>query len=117
MYANSDTADDKSVDYLELEENNLYASGYLLVMEGDERQLLRDPLVWIGSLEDSYHTLTDRDRLDTLAWEYYNQFVSDASKYWWVIADANNILNPLDLADLVGKQLLIPNILNVRLSL
>lgn len=117
MYANSDTADDKSGEYLELEENNLYAAGYLLIMEGDEQQLLRDPLQWTGSLEDRYHVLTDRDRLDTLAYDYYNDFVADASKYWWVIADANAILNPLDLTDLVGRQLLIPNILNVRLSL
>jgi hypothetical protein len=42
------------------------------------------------------------DRLDTLAYKYYNK-----SSYWWIIARANNIGNG-DFVVPIGKQLRIP---------
>ena len=52
--------------------------------------------------DDIYVATETGDRLDTLAYEYYN----DAS-LWWIIATANNIHNaPFGLAD--GTILRIP---------
>lgn len=50
---------------------------------------------------DQYHTVADYDRIDLLAYKYYG----DCS-YWWIIAEANDISNPLHLE--TGKRLRIP---------
>lgn len=101
-----------------LRENNLYRNGVLIEFEGtDEVLLSRDLLDIEGTLQDSYHTVLESDRLDLIAYKYYKNKVSDSSKYWWVIADANAIYNPLDLSELVGEEILIPNILNTKLKI
>lgn len=103
---------------LELRDNNLYVNGYINNYPSDgELELLR-PLLIIEPTElDEWHTVVDNDELTRLAWRYYKGRVTDASKYWWVIADANNIYNPLDLTELVGTKILIPDILRIRLQL
>lgn len=101
---------------MELRDNNLYVNGEIIVfLEDGEEILTRELLVIEPKVEDKYHTVVDNDYLDKLADEYYSDFVSDASKYWWVIADANNIYDPTDISDLVGTDILIPDILRVRL--
>lgn len=53
--------------------------------------------------DDVYVATETGDRLDTLAYQYYND-----SSYWWVIASANNIHTaPLGLKE--GTILRIPN--------
>lgn len=102
---------------LGLRGNNLYAAGYLIEFNTSEGLLLRDKVVVDGSIEDQYYVVQLEDRLDLLAWKFYGNIVDDASKYWWLLADANNIHNPLDLSEFVGKSILIPNILNAQLLL
>lgn len=52
--------------------------------------------------DDIYVATETGDRLDTLAYQYYNN-----SSYWWIIASANNIHNaPFGLKD--GTILRIP---------
>ena len=51
---------------------------------------------------DDFHTLIEGERLDQVAWRYYKD-----SRLWWVIAEANGILNPLNLK--AGKRLRIPS--------
>ena len=98
--------------------NNLYRNGSIITFNNtDELLLIRDKLDITGTLKDEYHTVVDGDRLDKLAYEKYNRFVEDSSKYWWVIADANNIDNPLDLTEIIGSELLIPNILDILLKI
>jgi len=53
-------------------------------------------------IDDIYIIGQVGDRLDTLAYKYYNR-----SSYWWIIARANNIGNG-DLVVPIGKQLRIP---------
>jgi len=101
---------------IELRDNNLFVNGWLLDFGGDEQILIRDNLVIRPRNEDRYHIVVDEDRLDVLAWKYYSNVVEDSSKYWWVIADANDIFNPLDLRDFVGKEILIPDLPRVRLQ-
>lgn len=101
---------------IELRENNLYADGQIIVFDEGDEMLERIPLEIESSEEDKWHTVVAGDRLDLLAYKYWNKFIPDASKYWWVIADANQdvIDNPLDLTELVGTDLFIPDILRVR---
>lgn len=51
-----------------------------------------------------YHIVTDSEanRLDKIAQKYYND-----STYWWLIAIANNIINPFILT--AGTTIKIPN--------
>lgn len=106
------------VDPIILRDNNLYAGGYVNVYDADnEAELLRDILVIDGKEEDIWHTVTYGDSLWKLAWKYYSLYVSDSSKLWFVIADANDIYDPMDLSEFIGRDILIPNYLRVRLLL
>lgn len=97
--------------------NNTYRNGEVAVFKDNEGLLVREPLSFEGRTKDQYHVVKKNDRLDLLAWNFYKKTVQDASKFWWIIADANEIENPLDISDLVGKSILIPNILDVLLKL
>lgn len=97
--------------------NNLYRNGAILLFDNGEGLLVREPLELTGSSEDLYHRVVYNDRLDLLAHKFYSGTMDDASKFWWVIADANNIENPLDLSEFVGKEILVPNILNTLLKI
>ncbi len=53
---------------------------------------------------DQFHQVTEADskRIELIAWRYYQDV-----RLWWVIADENKILNPLELQ--VGSILRIPS--------
>lgn len=57
------------------------------------------------SEEDTYITvdMTRENRLDMISYEYYN-----TPRFWWVIAIANDILDPFDVP--IGTQLRIPTL-------
>lgn len=93
--------------------NNLYRNGRLIDLGGDELMLYRDKLEIKPGEQDKYYTVSTEENLTLIAYKNYRGIVADPSKYWWVIADANNIYDPMDLADYVGEQILIPNILNI----
>lgn len=97
--------------------NNVYRNGSILLFDEGDGMLVRDTIDFVGGGEDMYHTVKQADRIDLLAYNYYKNRVADASKFWWVIADANNIENPLDLSEFVGKDILIPNIMNALLTI
>ena len=102
----------------ELNQNNVYANGTILEFTDGEQLLNREPIeVDVNAVDNSYHVVTQYDRIDILAYNYYKDSVEDSSKYWWIIADANNITNPLDLSDLVGTRIVIPDIIKVLLTL
>lgn len=100
-----------------LPSNNLYRNGQVFVFSDGDEMLLREPLAFEATLTDRYHVLKIQDTLDYLAWYYYKDIVADPSKFWYVIADANGIINPLDLSDRVGEELLIPNIIKAELRI
>lgn len=93
-----------------LKHNNLFREGRIIVDDFDQRMLERDLVVFVESSNNKYHIITEFDRLDLLAYKYYNNIVEDSSKYWWLIADVNQIRNPLDLSLLVGQRIIIPDL-------
>lgn len=97
--------------------NSVYRNGFIVEFSNGEGLLERDLVEFEGVPEDIYHEVKPLDRLDLLANRYYKARVQQASRYWWIIADANNIDNPLDLSDLVGTSILVPNILNALLTI
>ena len=61
---------------------------------------------------DEYVITTIGDRLDSLAYSYYNDV-----NYWWVIAAANNNATKGSMFPVPGTQLRIPTDLNTVLQL
>ena len=60
-----------------------------------EPLLVNPPLpIYVSSPNDKYHLVAEYETLDTIAFTYYKN-----SKYFWVIAHANNFLNPFELYD------------------
>lgn len=102
---------------IELSDNNLYRNGEVHTYADGESVLIRKKLLLEPTVFDEYHVVTEMDRIDKLAHTKYKDKVTDASKYWWVIADANDIKNPFDLSEYVGRQILIPDIITVLLKL
>jgi hypothetical protein len=95
--------------------NNVFVGGYVINFEADgEQALARIPLEPKAIETDAYYTVKEEDEIDGIAYEVYKDTVEDASKYWWAIADANEIHEPYDLEAYIGKDLIIPNILKVQ---
>lgn len=95
--------------------NNVYRNGRLIEFEDDESMLIRTKVEFTSKVGDGYYKVRTEDTIDMIAWAKYKDEVEDASKYWWVIADANNIHDPLDLSDFIGTDILIPSILDTLL--
>jgi nucleoid-associated protein YgaU len=96
---------------------NMYQTGkvYNFPVE-DEQLLLRDKINYTSGLFDKSHTVKQNETIWGIAYEEYRDKVNNPSRYWWIIADANDIFNPFDLTDLVGKDIIIPSISNVALT-
>ncbi len=45
-----------------------------------------------------------------IAWKEYSDIVDIPQFYWWIIAEANEILNPLDITEYEGTQIIIPDL-------
>ena len=101
-------------EYIELPSNNLYSNGYLTALSDGAVVLERKPLRIIPQEQDAWHIVEQEDMLDELAHRYYSDTVDDASKLWWMIADANGLSNPLDLSNNIGTLLLIPEYFRVQ---
>ena len=71
--------------------------------EGDI-MLDRHPFIYRPSIKDKTHIVIMGDRLDTLAFKYYND-----SSLWYIIADTNEIENPFEILGL-GEELIIPGL-------
>lgn len=104
---------------LELNSNNLFINGFIVSYQdgSNDELLLRENLEIEGTTLDQYHTLTEGQDLDFLAWFYYKELADDPTKFWWVIADANAIFDPTDISNLVGKNLLIPELSRVLIEI
>jgi hypothetical protein len=101
---------------LRLNDDNPYSGGELLVRDDDTAELhvvLPDYQPGPG---DRFHpALLPGQMLDQVAWEYWQDEVENAERWWWVLASVNNIDNPLDLTEHVGRRLLIPDLARYRL--
>ena len=94
---------------LELRNNNPYSIGSIFIFPEGDFLLDRTPISVLKSIGDRYHTVINGNTLSSIAFQYYNN-----SKYWWTIADANELV---DLFTLVpGTILLIPDLNQIEIS-
>lgn len=97
----------------QISNDNMYTAGYGLVVD-DTPYLVRERLSIKPQIGDRWHTVTEGDRLELLAWRYYTQYTIDAKNYWWLLADANNIANPFSINSYVGRYFLIPDFFRMQ---
>ena len=94
---------------------NLYQKTGIIISYKDDKEvaLYRNKIATRPSNADKIHTIIDGERLDTIAYKYYGN-----SKYWWVLADVNDVndtlINPFILTP--GTKLIIPSLSNITSS-
>lgn len=100
-----------------LNENDLYAEGQLIVDDKGKPVFLEaKPYRTPANPSFVLHTVVEGDELTGLAFRYYSGLVIDASKYWHLIANENNIETPYDLSNLIGEDIRIPDVIQYRLQ-
>lgn len=110
-------ADSKqSLEPITLPASNPYANGRQLVFTTGDAKLVRDKIEYVPKEADDFYVVKIDDLLTRIAYDFYKEKVQLPHQYWWVIADANNIRNPLDLTGYVGTEIVIPDILNFKLN-
>lgn len=106
----------QTVESIELPLSNPYANGRVIVFADGSAKLVRDRIEYVSKEPDDWYTVKHGDRLTSIAYRFYKDKVQLPSHYWWIIADVNKIRNPLDISAYIGKDILIPNILNFKLT-
>ena len=101
---------------IRLDKSNPYANGRVLVFSDGTKKLVRDFVEYVGGEGDDYHTVRLDDTITGIANKFYKEKVDKPERFWFIIADANNIRNPLDLSTYVGEEILIPNVLDHDLT-
>jgi hypothetical protein len=81
-----------------------YEGAYVLQYEDGDYSLEKNIPKIIRSDHDKVHTLLEDETLHSVAFKYYGD-----SGYWYYIAEANNIINPLSEEEIYpGRKLIIP---------
>lgn len=105
---------------IKVRDSNLYQNGRIIDLGGGEQLLIRDTLEVKQDQTDSYYRPNSDDEVRLLAYSFFKDIVQNADHYWWLIADRNNIFNPLEpdmiindgeLVDIASVEIVIPNIL------
>ncbi len=102
---------------MELKTNNLYANGKIVRFKDGEEVLIRKKFKLLDFENYDYITVTENSELTNMAYRSYVGQVEDPSKLWFLIADVNNVHNPFDLSKLIGEDLAVPNIFELKLLL
>lgn len=82
---------------------NTYSDSYIINYPEGDQSLERVRILHREDIEDRVHTIIDEDTLTSISTRFYG-----SPNHWYIIADVNNIENPLEL--IVGQTLIIPNI-------
>jgi len=96
-------------------ETNPFSNGakVLVLLDGTER-LAREEIEYEFSDKDLVTTIQETSEIDALAYQFYQKFGNDPSKLYWYITDVNGVVNPLDLSNLEGLGMIIPDYVNIQ---
>lgn len=97
------------IDPIILRENNPYSLSEIIVLDDGSLVLERHKVNYVKSDRDRYFTTIQDDTIWNIAHQAYGD-----SKYWWIIADVNNIESPFELE--AGLSLLIPDLITIQLN-
>lgn len=105
---------------LKVRDSNLYQNGRIIDFGDGEQLLIRDTLEVKQDQTDNYITPKTDDELRLLSYNAYKDVVANSDHYWWLLADRNNVFNPLEpnmivgdgeLAPISDLEIVLPNIL------
>jgi hypothetical protein len=99
----------QQIDPIILRENNPYSLSDIILLSDDSVVLERRKVNYVKSDKDRYFTTIQGDTLWSISDEAYED-----SKFWWIIADVNNIESPFELPE--GSSLLIPDLVTIQLN-
>ena len=94
---------------ISLRSNNPYSNpiGYIINYPEGDQSLERFKVNYVASDKDKLHTITEFDTLWNISFDYYGD-----SKFWWLIADANDIENPFEITP--NSNIIIPDIDRIK---
>jgi spore germination protein YaaH len=95
---------------IKLREDNPYVTGSIIKLKDGTMLLERVPIVYNFTGEEKFKKVGEGDTLQDIAFNFFKN-----SKYWWIIADVNSIINPFELN--VGVSLTIPDIKGIKIRL
>lgn len=95
---------------MQVNQDNPFSTGFVLAYTEGDNSLEREKLIYSPSPNDKLHPVTNWDNLPDIAFDYYK-----SSKWWWVIADINNIHDPFNL--LPNSNLIIPDLNGILVDL
>jgi hypothetical protein len=93
---------------IQVKDSDLYQNGRIIQLDGGEELLYRTPLPPKQEQTDNYIAPKTGDELNLLAYYAYKDIVKNANQYWWLLADRNEVFNPLALNVIVGDGELLP---------
>ena len=93
-----------------IDKDSRYATCILYRDRDDDSLGMRHPIDTAPRFDDRFHTITDGDRIDLLAYHYLGK-----AKLWWILCDYNELFFPLDLT--LGNTLRIPSMEHVSMHL
>lgn len=82
-----------------------YSNALIISFPEGDFALERIPSRFVDNLDDELHIVQDEETLTSIAQKFYKD-----GKYWYLIADKNNLLDIFTLY--TGQQLIIPNLNN-----
>lgn len=100
---------------MEVQVYSPFSTGKVMSFDDGTQELDMGDFSIVKTAQDDFYTPKTEERLDPIAFSFYNESVPDGDKYYWVIAIANDIEMPLDEDEFVGLELIIPNILDFKL--
>jgi nucleoid-associated protein YgaU len=80
-----------------------YSNGLIISYNEGDFSLERIPPQLVDNQDDQLHIVRDEETLNSIAQQYYKE-----GKYWYLIADKNNLLDIFTLY--TGQQLIIPHL-------
>ena len=98
-----------------LKNDNLFQTGQLEQFADGTEMLTRKRLEYIRTGKERIHTVKQGETIRGIAFDRYKNITAEPQNWWWLIADVNEIENPLFLAEIVGKQIIIPDLYQAKL--
>ena len=103
---------------VELRENNRFAGGVIETFADNTQELIAQSYTTaINAIKD--YQLKDvviGNEISCITYEMYKNAVEDASKFWWLIAEANDIDKAWELDNLAGESLRVPDVIQFKLN-
>jgi len=104
-------------------ESDLYQNGSVFVLDSGSQLLLRERYEARGQSGDTVAITKPGQDIRLLAFNRWKGLVARSDSWWWLIADRNNVFDPLfnvavdedgNEFDVMSRPVLIPNILKQK---